>query len=486
MLPLVSAEDESSTTPTLRTTPLLLPGETRVLGGRYRVRRMLGRGGMADVFLGDDLLLERAVAIKILHPNLAEDSSGLERFRREAMTLAAVRSPHVVGIYDIGLEDEGVYLVMQHIDGHTIEQEIARSGPMPHARVAVVLTQLLDGLSEMHAQGLVHRDIKPSNVLLDGSDHVVLLDLGIAFDPRRAPLTAPGMVAGTPGYLAPESCARAESEYASDVYQVGLLMLFLLTGIDVARRGATRDFEDLVHSLPASLGAVARHALATDPVERFPSAAVMRDALDGALARSSLEARVSPRRARTARGEHRRLATGPIEEADASAEVARAHVALVDTSPGVGKTPPSRNIKTTALQAAQILSVHLAAEKAPARSRILVVDNDSAFCATLRRILTSSYELVIANTTAKAIAHLAEAPVDVILCGLTTPIEFYKAVRAVSHVHAGSIIFLTDRGSTNETRAFLATKANKRLGKPFEISLLRHFIDERVVDIRSK
>jgi serine/threonine protein kinase len=485
MQPLVSAEEESSTTPTLRTTPLLLPGETRVLGGRYRVRRMLGRGGMADVFLGDDLLLERAVAIKILHASLAEDSSGLERFRREAMTLAAVRSPHVVGIYDIGLEDEGVYLVMQHIDGHTIEQEIARSGPMPHARVAVVLTQLLDGLAEMHAQGLVHRDIKPSNVLLDGSDHVVLLDLGIALDPRRAPLTAPGMVAGTPGYLAPESCARAESEYASDVYQVGLLMLFLLTGVDVARRGTTRDFEDLVHGLPASLAAVARHALATDPVERFPSAAVMRDALDGALARSTLEARVSPRRARTARGEHRRLATGPLEEADASAELAHSHVALVDTSPRVS-APPSRSLKTTALQAAQILSVRVAGEKAPARCRILVADNDSAFCATLRRILTSSYDLTITNTIAKAIAHLAEAPVDVILCGLTTPIEFYKAVRAVSNAHAGSIIFLTDHGSTNETRAFLATRTNKRLGKPFEISLLRHFIDERAVETRSK
>src|SRR6185312_14891762 len=130
MLPLLPTEDESSTTPTLRSPPLLVAREPRVLGGRYRVRRLLGQGGMADVFLGDDLLLDRTVAIKILRPSLADDSAGLERFRREAMTLATVRSPNVVGIYDIGMQNESVYLVMQYIDGHTIEQEIARSGPM--------------------------------------------------------------------------------------------------------------------------------------------------------------------------------------------------------------------------------------------------------------------------------------------------------------------------------------------------------------------
>jgi serine/threonine protein kinase, bacterial len=508
MLQLVSAEDESSTTPTLRNAPLLRPCETRVLGGRYRVRRLLGRGGMAEVFLGDDLLLERAVAIKILHPGLAEDSSGLERFRREAMTLAAVRSPHVVGIYDIGLAIEGVYLVMQYIDGHTIEQEIVRTGPMPHTRVTVVLRQLLAGLAEVHAQGLIHRDIKPSNVLLDRNGHVVLLDLGIAFDPRRAPLTAPGMIAGTPGYMAPESRTRAENEYTSDVYQVGLLMLFLLTGIDVARQCPTGDFEELIQSLPPSLAEVAQRALAADPVERFPSAAVMKEALDGAHARSALEDRAKPVRARTAR-EHRRLATGSERAAKndrptVELEPSHAVTSMVDTSLLAvrgEKALPSRNLKTTALQAAQVLSARLAAhsgtarpilptaglQKAPARNRILIVDDDSVFCATLVRMLTPSYELVVADTTTKALAQLAsETRVDVILCGLAAPIEFYRAVQEASHEQADAIVFLMDGRSTNETRAFLARTRNKRLGKPFEIALLKQLIGECLASTRSK
>jgi tRNA A-37 threonylcarbamoyl transferase component Bud32 len=499
-------ENESSTTPTLQSAPLRLPCETRVLGGRYQVRRLLGRGGMANVFLGDDLVLERAVAIKLLHPHLAEDSSGLERFRREAMTLAAIRSPHVVGIYDIGLDDEGVYLVMQHVEGRTIEQEIARTGVMPNARVEAVVTQLLDGLAEVHAQGLVHRDIKPSNVLLDGNDHVVLLDLGIVLDTRRAPLTAPGMVAGTPGYLAPESSTRAESDYSSDVYQVGLLILFLLTGVELARRCPINGFDDLIQKLPASFAGVVRRALATEPSDRFPSAEIMKEAVETALASSRGTTQRKPERARTNRGEHRALAG----ERESAAPELRANLVVPGTQPPTkmapalapGQAPLTRNIKTTALQAAQILSVRLADEdpladygtalptrtripimrpQALTRGRIVIVDEDVAFCGTLHRMLKAAHDVLVVHSAAQALSCFdGGVRVDVILCGLASPMTFHEALLRTCPAQASAIIFLTGRGSTKETRAFVGKAKNKNLSKPFEITLLKHLIDEHL------
>jgi tRNA A-37 threonylcarbamoyl transferase component Bud32 len=496
-------ELESSTTPTLQNAPLRLPCETRVLGGRYRVRRLLGRGGMANVFLGDDLVLERAVAIKLLHPHLAEDSSGLERFRREAMTLAAIRSPHVVGIYDIGLDEEGVYLVMQHVEGRTIEQEIARTGAMANARVEAVVTQLLDGLAEVHAQGLVHRDIKPSNVLLDESGHVVLLDLGIVLDTRRAPLTAPGMVAGTPGYLAPESSTRAESDYSSDVYQVGLLMLHLLTGVELARRCPMNGFDDLVQKLPASLGGVVRRALAADPSERFPSAEMMKEAVETALACSEVTTQPKPERARTNRGEHRPLASDRVSAAPelrANLVVPGAQVPTKIAPALVPRVAPLvRTIKTTALQAAQILSVRHAGEdpaadygashptstripimkpQALTRGRILIVDEDVAFCGTLHRMLNATHDVLVVHTATQALSCFdGGARVDVILCGLASPMTFHEALLRRHPEQATSMIFLTGRGSTKEARAFVAKASSKNLSKPFEITLLKQLID---------
>ena len=498
----VPIEDERSTTPTQRNTPLLAR-ETRVLGGRYQVRRLLGRGGMANVFLGDDLILERAVAIKILHTHLADDSSGLERFRREAMTLAAVRSPHVVGIYDIGLDgDGGVFIVMQHVEGPTIEEEIVRTGPMSNARATAVLTQLLDGLAEVHSLGVVHRDIKPSNVILGTSDHVVLLDLGIALDPRRAPLTAPGMVAGTPGYLAPESRTRAESDYASDVYQVGLLMLFLLTGVDFARRCPMKGVADLLDRLPPSLAFMARRALATDPSDRFPSASVMREALE-LRAPSPPPVTSTPKRARTARQAQPPLAREPVLQLEGpTVEL----VALSDTAPAIKSAigeSRARTIKTTALQAAQILSVQpetcasmvdfdtvqptqtrlpiaslRQATATPPRGKIMIVDEDVAFCRTLQRML-KAHDTLIANTPGQALAHLgSDSCIDVILCGLATPGLFHSAVLKTYPQQAGAIIFLTGGSATRETRAFVARMANKCLGRPFDLALLRRLIDD--------
>jgi serine/threonine protein kinase len=127
----------TSARPTIPIAPLLDPA-ARIVGGRYRVRHLIGSGGMAEVHVGDDLVLEREVAIKILHPHIARDDAGLERFRREALALADVASPHVVAIYDVGLDKDCAFLVMRHIEGQTLEQEIIRHGPMS-AKIKIVV-----------------------------------------------------------------------------------------------------------------------------------------------------------------------------------------------------------------------------------------------------------------------------------------------------------------------------------------------------------
>jgi serine/threonine protein kinase len=230
---------------------------------------------MADVYVGDDLLLERTVAIKMIHEHIEVDAVGLERFRREAIALAAVTSSHVVAIHDMGF-DGGWFLVLQHVHGQTLADEIGRKGPMALERAEWVLTDLLDALIEIHSRGLIHRDIKPSNIMIDEREHVVLLDFGIALDTSRSRLTEPGMLAGTPAYAVPGCLA----EPASDVYQVGLLMLFLLTGVDPVEGTMSRG---LLQRLPPELSSVARCALAMDPSARFPSAQTMRDALEEAF-----------------------------------------------------------------------------------------------------------------------------------------------------------------------------------------------------------
>lgn len=268
-------DEHMATTPTTEIAPLQLPYAAPALGERYRLGRLLGSGGMADVFLADDLCLGRSVAVKVLHPVHAADASGLERFRREAIALASIASPNVARIHDAKLEMANAYLVMEHVNGATVDDEVSRRGKLEPAHAEAVLLQILDALTAIHSIGLIHRDVKPTNVLVETSGRVVLIDLGIAFDSRRYPLTAPGMAAGTPGYLAPE----LEPAPASDIYQVGLLTLFMLTGVDPARGARTPDLEAALAELPGDLALVVRRALAVDPKERFASAQSMRAAV---------------------------------------------------------------------------------------------------------------------------------------------------------------------------------------------------------------
>ena len=253
-----------------------------VLGGRYELTAPLGRGGMAEVFAAYDRELERAVAIKRPRRDMHDDSAISDRLRREAIALATIDSPHVVAIHDVGYVQGSVFLVMQLLSGRTLDDELTR-GPITPARACRIARDVLAGLAAIHATGLVHRDLKASNVLLDRNDRAVLLDLGAALHPRRRHLTAPGTVLGTPECMAPEQRAQAPLDGRVDLFQLGLILIHMVTGVQ-----ADCAVDPSRLAIPQGLREVITRALA--PVdERYASTAVMQRALDGALADCTLE-----------------------------------------------------------------------------------------------------------------------------------------------------------------------------------------------------
>lgn len=203
--------------------------EPSVIDGRYRLEAVIGRGGMADVYRATDQVLTRPVAIKLLR-DVAGDPRDRERFAAEARTLAGLNHPNLVTVLDAGIAAERPYLVLELVDGSTLDQE-CRGRPQDSDRVAGVGSQLADALAYVHSQGVVHRDVKPANVLLGGDGRVRLADFGIARllgDTVRH--TQTGHTIGTAAYLSPEQVRGQQVTPAADVYALGLVVLETLTG----------------------------------------------------------------------------------------------------------------------------------------------------------------------------------------------------------------------------------------------------------------
>ena len=205
----------------------------RLLDGRYRLDRVIARGGMATVFLGTDTRLDRQVAVKVMHRALAEDPDFVARFTREAKAAARVSAPEVVAVHDQGT-DAGTglaYLVMEHVQGITLRQLLQDRGALTPARAVAVLEPVLRALAAAHAAGLVHRDVKPENVLLADDGRVKVADFGLARAVETSNLTqTTGLLIGTVAYLAPEQVESGTSDARSDVYATGVLLWELLTG----------------------------------------------------------------------------------------------------------------------------------------------------------------------------------------------------------------------------------------------------------------
>jgi eukaryotic-like serine/threonine-protein kinase len=255
------------------------------LSGRYRIENEIGSGGMSTVYCAFDETLERQVALKIMHSDISSDEAALERFRREARTVAQLSHPHVVMVIDAG-EDQGhPYIVFEHVRGETLKNKIRREGPLPIAEAVAYAIEIGRALEVAHERGLVHRDVKPQNVLLDDEGRAKVTDFGIALGLEQEGLTAAGKVVGTTDYVSPEQAMGQEVTGQSDVYSLGVVLFEMLTGavpfkgesgVSVAMKHVREGMPDLQRRRPgvsAALAAVLERATAKELDNRYPSMA---------------------------------------------------------------------------------------------------------------------------------------------------------------------------------------------------------------------
>jgi serine/threonine protein kinase, bacterial len=278
-----------------------------VLDDRFRVLKLLGAGGMGEVYLGEQVSLGRKVAIKVLHSDLMLHPSMIERFKREARLLSAVEHPAVVRVIDYGETNVGACLVMEYVEGDNL-YDVLQMGALPPVRALPLLYQLAEGLAAIHDRGIIHRDLKPENVLLTRSprgEQARLLDFGIArlVEPdKNGNLSQVGLVVGTPEYLSPEQAVGAPVDPRSDVYSFGVLAYRVLSGqlpfrgpgpTQYVAQHASASPLPLIEAAPtlaghAPLVALVMQLLRKDPDQRLPHANALVDAL-GALAASTAQ-----------------------------------------------------------------------------------------------------------------------------------------------------------------------------------------------------
>jgi tRNA A-37 threonylcarbamoyl transferase component Bud32 len=278
---------------------------SQVLLERYEVGRLLGSGGMAEVYEGRDRLLARQVAIKVPLPQYAHDPAFQQRFRREAQAAASLSNPGVVAVYDTGMQNGTPFIVMEFVGGRTLKETILAEGPLAPDRAAQIAADVCSALAAAHARGLVHRDVKPPNVMLTHSGRVKLMDLGIARADTAESATQTGAhttMIGTALYLSPEQAQGQPVDPRSDLYSLGCCLYEMLTG-SVPFRGATpvailyrHVREDpapprlLNPEVPPALEAVCLKALAKRPEDRYQTAVEMRDDLLRARAGGQVQA----------------------------------------------------------------------------------------------------------------------------------------------------------------------------------------------------
>jgi serine/threonine-protein kinase len=263
-----------------------------LLDGRYLVQAKIASGGTSTVYRGLDVRLDRPIALKVMDSRYAGDNQFLTRFQLEARTVARLKHPGLVAVYDQGLDGRHPFLVMELIEGGTLRELLAERGPMPPHAVVAVLRPVLGGLAAAHRAGLVHRDVKPENVLISDDGDVKIADFGLVRAVAAAGITSTSVILGTAAYLSPEQVRDGNAGPHSDVYSTGILAYEMLTGrapftgdsaLSIAYQRLDNDVPQagaLIGGVPPRLDEFVARATARNPADRYADAIEMAAAMD--------------------------------------------------------------------------------------------------------------------------------------------------------------------------------------------------------------
>lgn len=361
-------------TTTSRTDPLV----GRVVDDRYRIVRKVARGGMATVYLADDLRLTRKVAVKVMHESLGSDQDFVDRFDREARAAARLSHPNVVSVFDQGIDDGRPYIVMELVEGSTLRQVITREAPMTPARAVELMSQVAEAVAAAHEAGIIHRDLKPENVLISRRGQLKVADFGLARAVTAHTATANGMLIGTVSYIAPELVTHGHADTRCDVYAMGVVLYEMLTGkkphtgetpiqvayshvhneIEPPSASAPSQWQGTPNAVPDYVDALVMAAAARQPADRPHDATLLAEHLSAAREALSTGILNDPILAARMHGTI-------LDPDDVAAEMATAEVPLV-TSPSPVPSTSTLRLDSAAPTSPELGGVGGAATEVPA------------------------------------------------------------------------------------------------------------------------
>jgi serine/threonine protein kinase/tetratricopeptide (TPR) repeat protein len=277
------------------------------IAGRYRIRKLLGMGGMGAVYRVHDGELDRDVALKLIRSDIGENPETLERFKREIQLSSKVTHKNVLRVYDLGASEGIKYLTMQFVEGEDLSTVLKREGRLPVPRLTRILRQILEGLIAAHEQGVIHRDLKPQNIMLDASDNVFVTDFGLAKSLEQSGMTQTGVIVGTPYYMSPEQVKGTPIDHRSDIFSLGVILYQMST--DQLPFTGSSPYEVMAQrlhavpspasrlnpDLPAHLGKILERCMAVDPAARYQTASDVLKDLDAGGFRTTLRFEVTKR-----------------------------------------------------------------------------------------------------------------------------------------------------------------------------------------------